>query len=130
MQPPEVASRPEIAKISVAEHQVVLFDLCLNGEVSDSPPGRRPPDRPPRDACRVDAPGASSTARAEDLTSETTSKADDNMDSIRKRFALFKSESLPVLDLFKSKGLLRRRRAQPRMDSAAVHVAQLAGVPE
>eukprot|EP00429_Kryptoperidinium_foliaceum_P067148 CAMPEP_0176053898 /NCGR_PEP_ID=MMETSP0120_2-20121206/26813_1 /TAXON_ID=160619 /ORGANISM="Kryptoperidinium foliaceum, Strain CCMP 1326" /LENGTH=1339 /DNA_ID=CAMNT_0017387359 /DNA_START=54 /DNA_END=4073 /DNA_ORIENTATION=- len=39
---------------------------------------------------------------------KTSGRADDNLESIRKRFELFRSESIPVLDLFKSKGLLRR----------------------
>ena len=38
---------------------------------------------------------------------ETSGRDDDNIDSIRKRFHTFKETSMPVVELFKSQGMLR-----------------------
>mmetsp|Transcript_35995 Transcript_35995/g.84363 ORF Transcript_35995/g.84363 Transcript_35995/m.84363 type:complete len:490 (-) Transcript_35995:182-1651(-) len=44
--------------------------------------------------------------------SKTSGRADDNIDSIRKRFRVFKEESMPVVQTLESKGLLRRINAE------------------
>jgi len=47
---------------------------------------------------------------------KTSGRADDNLESIRKRFATYKEESLPVVEMFSSEGLLRRISAEQNLD--------------
>mmetsp|Transcript_31617 Transcript_31617/g.57502 ORF Transcript_31617/g.57502 Transcript_31617/m.57502 type:complete len:1768 (+) Transcript_31617:51-5354(+) len=43
---------------------------------------------------------------------KTSGRADDNAASIKKRFATFKEESMPVVEMFESQGLLRRVQSE------------------
>ncbi|CAJ1438493.1 unnamed protein product [Effrenium voratum] len=47
---------------------------------------------------------------------KTSGRADDNLESIKKRFATFKQESLPVVEQFSSEGLMRRINAEQSLD--------------
>ncbi|CAK9114394.1 unnamed protein product [Durusdinium trenchii] len=47
---------------------------------------------------------------------KTSGRADDNLESIRKRFATYTQESLPVVEKFSSEGLMRRISAEQNLD--------------
>ena len=43
---------------------------------------------------------------------KTSGRADDNLESIRKRFVTFQQESMPVVEHFRLKGQVRRMNAE------------------
>lgn len=47
---------------------------------------------------------------------ETSGRADDNIESIKKRFVAFQEMTMPVLDLFKAKGMLRTVNSAQAVD--------------
>ncbi|CAE7617867.1 CMPK, partial [Symbiodinium pilosum] len=47
---------------------------------------------------------------------KTSGRSDDNIESIKKRFATYKQESLPVVEKFSSEGAMRRINAEQSLD--------------
>ena len=57
---------------------------------------------------------------------ETSGRSDDNMETIKKRFATFANQSVPVVELLESRGLVARVEASASEDdvfaSTCVHM--------
>eukprot|EP00435_Cladocopium_sp_Y103_P013950 s2680_g3.t1 len=51
---------------------------------------------------------------------KTSGRADDNLESIKKRFITFQQESMPVVEQFHLKGLVRRINAEQSPEKAAI----------
>lgn len=58
---------------------------------------------------------------------KTSGRADDNLESIKKRFATFQAESIPVVELFEKRGLLRAISSVPAPDEVYNQVRQVVG---
>jgi adenylate kinase len=70
---------------------------------------------------------ASETVLEERLVNrgKTSGRADDNVESIRKRFATFKSQSEPVIDFYAKLGLVRKLNSERSVDSVWADVQPL-----
>jgi len=62
--------------------------------------------------------------------SKTSGRADDNITVLRKRFAAYEKETMPIVNDFKAKGLLRRVVADRDIDvvyqEVMTHIAPVA----
>lgn len=58
---------------------------------------------------------------------KTSGRADDNLASVKKRFQTFKQESMPVVEHFESKGLLRKVSAEKSEEEVWVDVRAIFG---
>eukprot|EP00931_Biecheleriopsis_adriatica_P038098 TRINITY_DN2184_c0_g1_i1.p1 TRINITY_DN2184_c0_g1~~TRINITY_DN2184_c0_g1_i1.p1 ORF type:complete len:1777 (-),score=465.99 TRINITY_DN2184_c0_g1_i1:6-5336(-) len=58
---------------------------------------------------------------------KTSGRADDNAEAIKKRFATFKQESMPVVEQLESQGLLRRLQAEKSVEEVWTDVRALFG---
>jgi UMP-CMP kinase len=56
--------------------------------------------------------------------SKTSGRNDDNIDSLRKRFETFKKETMPIVDLYDSKGRARKINALRSIDEVFADVKQ------
>lgn len=56
---------------------------------------------------------------------KTSGRADDNLDAIKKRFATFREESMPIVDIFGQMGKLRCISSAPAPDEVYSEVRQL-----
>jgi UMP-CMP kinase len=56
--------------------------------------------------------------------SKTSGRNDDNIDSLRKRFETFKKETMPIVDLYDSKGRARKINALRSIDEVFTDVKQ------
>lgn len=53
---------------------------------------------------------------------KTSGRSDDNLESLKKRFATFNSESLPIVEFFEKKGKLRKINALHSIDEVNAEV--------
>jgi len=56
---------------------------------------------------------------------KTSGRADDNIDAIKKRFATFRDESMPIVDIFGQMGKLRCISSAPAPDEVYSEVRKL-----
>jgi UMP-CMP kinase len=56
---------------------------------------------------------------------KTSGRSDDNIESLKKRFATFKSESVPIVEYFEKKGKVRKINALHSIDEVNAEVVKV-----